>query len=270
MKLVVFSDIHYAPEPPTNNGSNLGRKLTDCAVPVLRALIDKINYNIKPDVAINLGDLIEDFNDHDQDIMNLNYVWDILKEIEAPFYSVIGNHDLRTMKTRREVEEIMGYRSSTFSVNIKEFHLVFLGLNINQEVGGNEGGIQRTRTVLPEDIQWMIKDLEKNQLPCMVFTHYGLAEDDMRGNYWFSECPESAVLQNRKEIKDILKKDRNVVGVFSGHQHWTKKIEEDGIDYYVVGSLIENINDDGIPDGVYFNIEINEDELNINVENIKI
>ena len=31
-KLVVFSDIHYAPERPVNNGSIIDRKLTECAI----------------------------------------------------------------------------------------------------------------------------------------------------------------------------------------------------------------------------------------------
>jgi len=269
MKLVVFSDIHYAPNPPINNGSNLGKKLTDCALPVLKSLIDRINYDIRPDAVVNLGDLIEDFNDHDQDIINLNYIWDVLKEINTPFYSIIGNHDLRSMQSRREVEQIMGYRNATFSVNVKDCHLIFLGLNVNTQAGTEEGGIQKTRTVSKEDLEWLKKDLERNTLPCMVFTHYGLAEDDMKGNYWFSECPESALLQNREEVKDVLNNNRNVIAVFSGHQHWTKRITEGEIDYYVVGSLVENVNDNGIPDGVYFDITVEQNELRVNEEHVR-
>ena len=40
----------------------------------------------------------------------------------------------------------------------------------------------------------------------------------------------------------------NVKGIFSGHHHWTKKIIDDGLIYYVLGSMTENINNDGIPD----------------------
>ena len=37
-------------------------------------------------------------------------------------------------------------------------------------------------------------------------------------------------LQNsKKELKEILKSDKNLLAVFSGHQHWTKKIVEDFI-----------------------------------------
>ena len=123
---------------PINNGSIIDRKLMEYAVPLLEQLTDKINNDIKSDVAINLGDLVEDFNNHDKDIINLNFIWKMLKNINVPFYSLAGNHDLRSMSSRTEV-------------------------------------------------------------------------------------------------KELLKKDKNLLAVFSGHQHWTKKTVEDGISYYVVG-----------------------------------
>ena len=102
-KIVIFSDLHYAPEKPIKNGSIIERKLIEYAEPLLEKLIDKINNEIKPDLIINLGDLVEDFNDHDKDILNLNYIWNKLKSIEGKFYSCIGNHDLRSMSSRKEV-----------------------------------------------------------------------------------------------------------------------------------------------------------------------
>lgn len=269
-KLVIFSDIHYAPERPVNNGSIIDRKLTEYAIPILEQLIDKINNDIKPDVAINLGDLVEDFNDHDKDIINLNFIWNMLKDINVPFYSAIGNHDLRSMSSRTEVEQIMGYEYSTFSVDILGYHFVFLGLNVNKTSTVESGGILKTRCISEEDLEWLKNDLEKNELPSLIFTHYGLAEDDMKGNWWFEKNPDHAVLGNRKEIKEILKNDENLVAVFSGHQHWTKKTIEDGISYYVVGSLTENINDDGIPDGVYFEVTLNGNEIEVKENHIRL
>lgn len=269
-KLVIFSDIHYAPERPVNNGSIIDRKLTECALPIIEKLIDKINNEIKPNVAINLGDLVEDFNNHDKDIINLNFIWNMLKDIKVPFYSAIGNHDLRSMSSRTEVEQIMGYEHSTFSVDILGYHFVFLGLNVNKTSTVESGGILKTRCISEEDLEWLKNDLEKNELPSLIFTHYGLAEDDMKGNWWFEKNPDHAVLGNRKEIKEILKNDENLVAVFSGHQHWTKKTIEDGISYYVVGSLTENINDDGIPDGVYFEVTLDGDEIQVEEKHIRL
>lgn len=112
-------------------------------------------------------------------------------------------------------------------------------------------------------MNWLKEDLNKNNLPTIICTHFGVAEDDMKGNWWFESCPEDALLGNRKELKEIIKNNKNILAVFSGHQHWTKFIKEDGISYYVLGSMTENINGDGIPDGVYF--IVNYDEKNIEV-----
>lgn len=270
MKLVIFSDIHYAPEPPINNGLTIDRKLTQYSIPIVKKLINKINNSIKPDIVVNLGDLIEDFNDHDEDINNFNFIWNILKSIESPFYSTIGNHDLRSMKSRKEIEQIMGYENSTFSIDIKGYHFIFLGLTVDNKIGTADGGVQRTRVISNEDIEWLRNDLKQNNLPCIVFTHYGIAEDEMKGNWWFEECPNSALLLNRKDIKNIFKNDKNLMAIFSGHQHWTKKKTEDNVDHYVVGSLVENINDDGIPDGVYFEIDIKDNKLKVNEHHLRL
>ena len=78
------------------------------------------------------------------------------------------------------------------------------------------------------------------------------------------------MLGNRKELKDILKNNKNILAVFSGHQHWTKTIIEDDIIYYVLGSMTENINDDGIPDGVYFIVEFDGLKLKVIEEHIRL
>lgn len=49
-KIVFFSDLHYAPEKPINNGSIIERKLMEYAEPLLQKLIDKINNEIRPDL----------------------------------------------------------------------------------------------------------------------------------------------------------------------------------------------------------------------------
>ena len=270
MKILIFSDLHYAPERPINNGSKIERKLIEYAEPILDKLTNKINNEIKPDLVLNLGDLVEDFNDHDKDIENLKYIWGKFQRINPTFYSCIGNHDLRSMTSRKEVEKIMGYPHSTFSFDKDGLHVVILGTYVNNEMGTAEGGIFKTQFISEEDMNWLREDLDKNQLPCIVCVHFGVAEDDMKGNWWFESCPETALLGNRKELKQILKNDNNVLAVFSGHQHWTKTIIEDKMKYFVVGSMTENINNDGIPDGVYFVIDFDGKDIKVSEEHIRL
>lgn len=267
-KIVVFSDLHYAPELPVNNGSRIERKLMWYALPMLENITDKINNEIKPDVTLYLGDFVEDFNDHDKDIENLKYIWNEFQKINVPLYACIGNHDLRSMSTRTEVEQILGYEHSTFSFNMKGLHIIILGTFVNNELGNAEGGIYKTQFISNDDIKWLKEDLENNTLPTIICVHFGVAEDKMKDNWWFESLPETALLGNRKELKEILKKDKNILAVFSGHQHWTKEIVEDGISYYVVGSMTENINNDGIPDGVYFIIEFDGEKLEVTEKHI--
>ena len=269
-KIVFFSDLHYAPELPINNGSKIERKLIWYAEQMLEQITTRINNEIKPDIAIYLGDFVEDFNDHDKDIENLKFIWNRFQKINVPLYACIGNHDLRSMSTRTEVEKILGYEHSTFSFDMKDLHIVVLGTFVNNELGNEEGGIYKTQFVSADDMKWLKEDLEKNTLPTIICIHFGVAEDEMKGNWWFECLPETALLGNRKELKEILKNDKNVLAVFSGHQHWTKKIIEDGIPYYVLGSMTENINNDGIPDGVYFIVDFNGEKLDVTEKHIRL
>lgn len=270
-KLILFSDLHYALKNQIEPGSSAGkRKLVHYSEPLIDKLIHKINTSIHPDIVINLGDLIEDCCNHDKDIINLKYIWNILKKIESPFYSITGNHDLRNMHSRKEVEEIMGYNHSAFSKNINGYHFVFLGLDINSNLGNAEGGIIKTHFISNDDLEWLRNDLKQNKLPSLVFVHFGVAEDTLEGNWWFENCPDYALLGNRRKLKEILKKDNNLLAVFSGHQHWSKKIIEDNITYYIIGSLTENINMNGIPDGVYFEIDLDKKNLTVNEHHLKL
>ena len=268
-KLIIFSDIHYLDERPGELTFRLNRKLTQYSVEIVDKLINKINKE-KPDVSICLGDLIEDKFNHGKDKENYTYIWNKLKNIQVPFYSVIGNHDLRTMNSRRELEEIMGYKNATFSFDLKGYHFIILTTDIREDLGGDDGGVYKAQCMSEKEINWLKEDLDKNKLPCVIFTHFGLAEDKQIGNYWFEKKPEAGLMNNRKEVKNIIKRDNNIIAVFSGHQHWTKQLNEDGKDYYILGSLTENIDMQGIPDGVYLEVKLEDRNVEIIENHIKI
>ena len=65
--------------------------------------------------------------------------------------------------------------------------------------------------------------------------------------------------KNRKEIKDLFQTYNNVKAVFTGHQHWTKKLTENNVSYYILGSMVESINENGTCDGVYYVVELEPD-----------
>lgn len=268
-KMIIFSDIHYLDKRPEIVTRNLSRKLTQFSTQIVDKLIDDIN-EYKPDFSICLGDLIEDTLNHDKDIINFTYIWDKLKKIKSPFYSVLGNHDLRMMSSRKELEKVMKVHRATFSFDLNNYHFIILTTDIRDDFDNEDGGIYKTQWISSEELKWLQEDLNKNKLPCIIFTHFGLAEDHQKSNYWFSECPENGLIRNRKLVKEIIKADHNVLAVFSGHQHWTKQLQEDGKNYYVVGSLIENVNMSGSPDGIYLKVELEDRKLKIKEEHVDV
>lgn len=110
---------------------------------------------------------------------------------------------------------------------------------------------------------WLKKDLANNTKPVLVFTHYGLAED--------SEIEDGCMfMANRQAVKDILKNDPHITAVFSGHQHYTKTHREDGIPYYVLGSITARGEQKGVPTGVYFELLLENGDLTVNEKHIAI
>lgn len=51
--------------------------------------------------------------------------------------------------------------------------------------------------VVPKkQIEWLKNDLSKTNNPTIVFVHHSVADDNMKGNFWFEEKPESGLLEN--------------------------------------------------------------------------
>ena len=137
-------------------------------------------------------------------------------------------------------------------------------------LGKNDGGIYKSQCISEKEVNWLKEDLENNKLPCLLFTHFSLAEDKQLGNYWFEKNSENGLIKNRKKIKNIINFDNNVIAIFSGHQHWTKQLQENGKYYYVVGSLTDNVNMSGIPDGIYLEVVLDDMNVEITEKHIRI
>ena len=259
MKLIIFSDLHHCNKRQFYKETE--RKLALCSIEMANKITKKID-TIKPDAAIYLGDFIEDTHDYPTDLANFKKAWHMLSDsIKVPFHWVIGNHEMNAFGYK-DVKAVTGRKDLTYSVDAGGYHLVFLSLN---ETASNDdnGGVRCARSVSTADLEWLENDLAKNKLPCLVFTHFGLAWDLQKGNWWFHKYPMFGLLKNRRKVKKILRNHTEVKAVFSGHQHWTKKVMERGILYYLVGSLVENVNLDGVPDGVYYEVDIRDTDITV-------
>lgn len=257
LKLCIFGDIHYIDKKPN---WSIDRKLVEYADELTIKLVDIINNEINPNVVINLGDMIQSSQNKEDDKKNIIHICTLLNKIKKPYYTLIGNHELKSVSSNNEILELLNYQSATYSLNINEYHLLFIGTDIN-----NEDKTYRTQYISEKDLIWIQNDLEENKdKKIILFSHFGIAEDqNIKENFWcYSEDGENLMLRNRIKLKEMLN-GKNIIAVFCGHQHWTKKLEENNINYYMLGSLTENINMDGVPDGVYFEVEIENDDVRV-------
>ncbi len=261
MKILVFADIHYFAGDIETAIFNRKIKLVEYALPLLDELIRRANEEYKPDLCVNLGDIIQDTQKHDEDIEALRFMYDKLLRFNSPCYSILGNHDLKMMDSTKEVEALLGYERATYSLDVGGYHLVFLTTEVRPELGLARGGCYKTQYLSDNDIEWLDNDLANNKLPTVIFTHFALAEDETKPD----EC---LFMKNREDVKKIIRNDKNILAVVSGHQHDTKTIIEDGVSYYLLGSLTGSHEVPGKPDGVYFEIELDSGTVSINKKNI--
>ena len=144
MKIIVFADVHYFAGDIEGAIFDKRKKLVQYSLPMLDRLIEKINNEHQADLAVNLGDLIQDTTEHDGDIEALKFMFEKLKAIKCRTCSVLGNHDLKMMDSVSEVEDIMGEKS-TYSFNRDGWHLVFLTTEVRPELGTARGGCYKAQ-----------------------------------------------------------------------------------------------------------------------------
>ena len=258
----VFGDLHYLDEIPNWPEK---RKLVEYADELLDKLIKNTNSNNELDFVINLGDLIQATSNKNKDVNNLKYILDKLKNIKVPVYNILGNHELKSVDSNKELLNIFGYDRSSYSYDYDNYHFLIVGTDIykdDQEF--------KTQYVSEKDLSWIREDLEKNKKKkIIVFCHFGIIDDqEIMSNYWaYTAQGENLMLRNRKELLEILSK-YNIIGMFCGHQHWTKIIPCHNYNCYMLGSLTENINNDGKPDGVFFDVTLEEDNIKVKENHI--
>lgn len=262
MKIFVFADLHYFIGDPTKFKFSKTQKLVQYALPIM----DKIDEHLKNDgnyaFSVNLGDLIQDVEDKELDLKALTDIKERLDAFCCPCYTIFGNHDLKMMDSVSELEELFSTKSA-YSFDQEGYHFVFISPEIRCELGIERGGCYKAQYISQKNVEWLRKDLEANTLPCVIFTHYALAEDE-------TLTDELNFVKNRDEIKSIIRNDKNVLGVFSGHTHVNNRIVEDGIEYYIIASLTGCPLENGIPDGSYFVIELENGKMNVTLDSIRV
>ena len=231
MRIALISDAHFGPRA-TYDGKL--RKLSDHAGPLVEQFVKRMNQSARPDLVINLGDVVEDEN-HDADLAAYRRFLDLMSELEAPLLHVAGNHEC---------------------VNLSDDELRTLWkhegpLYYSREIGGLHLTILRARhqrassvTLAAEQLEWLRRDLAASELPVLVFLHHPLSDMCLEGNRWFEREPHICLVQQRAEARAILEQSGKVLAVLNGHVHWNHFDLVGQIPYITIQSLIENVEDD--------------------------
>jgi len=253
MRIALFTDQHLGPAASFHGKL---RKLSHQAEALTERFVASMNHQAKPDVVVNLGDVIEDESE-ELDERRYGRFLEIVAGLACPVRHVVGNHDSVHLSDAR-LAELLGTAELYHSVDIAGVHLVVL-----------RSVEQKDRDVrLPEaQLGWLEADLAQTGLPSVVCIHHPLSEMDLAGNRWFEKAPHICRVANRREVREVLERSGKVKAVFNGHAHWNHLDVVNGIPYVTLQSLIENVDDDapGRAAAAHALVDVSAKRLVINV-----
>jgi hypothetical protein len=94
------------------------------------------------------------------------------------------------------------------------------------------------------------------------------SEQDLTKNRWFSRAPEICRITERATLRAVMVASKKVLAVFNGHAHWNHFDLCDGIPFFTVQSLTENLDEDapGRPAAAYAVCRLSHERLIVEVE----
>lgn len=198
---VHLTDIHVGnPEIPDDH-------LYSDTTTTLSAILADIKTIVpQPDFIVASGDLVNrgEFSDYEE-------LKRIFREADLgiPVLFGLGNHDVRENFYR----SILGRDTDLQAPHdhdqvINGIHVIVLDSSIPNRIGGGfETG----------QIEWLEAKLAENELPKLLVMHHGpaLDEDDIEGQWETFACADTI------RLRDLLK-DRDVIGIVSGHIHFDR------------------------------------------------
>jgi predicted phosphodiesterase len=215
----VLADVQYADQP--NSGPRYFRQ----AIKKLRECVADFN---RRDLAfvVQLGDLI------DRDFENFDTVLGELRQLRAPLYHVLGNHDFYVQETEKPLLcPTLGLESAFYESVIGRWRLIFLDGN---ELCVNAAPQSSRKRVAAQE---MIYRLAKEQAPNAHEWNGAISEKQLQ---WLTQRLERALLKgeevllfchypllplnegsllNWQQVLEVIRGYSCVRAWFSGHYH---------------------------------------------------
>lgn len=257
MKILVFSDAHFGDD--INYDIIGGLKYVNAFGSQFPSIIKKLKSEFKKyDLVVNLGDSIFNKSKKDDPIIYKEFLR-FFKDVKTPMIHLLGNHDLRFI-SRKQLNDFLKQEKSYYSKDSVGIHHIVLSARSHHM--GFHPHLSKTQ------IEWLKRDLRKTKLPTVVYTHFLLDEQSIKENYYFNTFKKNMVLiEERKEVRDILEKSKKVLLVVNGHTHFYHQQIIKGIIYLNAPSITEN-DGKGKPTKKYMEIII--DNKKIKTKELKI
>ena len=198
---------------------------------VLKATVDDINKQHDVSFVVFTGDNINYAEEED-----LKIFADIVKNLNVPYYIVIGNHDVYKANGMSKIHYLQILRDSNRFIRQKEPNykfakkgFVFLIVDGAKEVIPGPAGYFKKNT-----LAWLDKTLGKNKnKTVIIFQHFPV------------EYPDGASgrLKTHKTYKvedynDVIDKHDNILAIISGHLHTNGENMKNGIYHISSPSLL--------------------------------
>jgi|GEM_PF-457431 len=216
-------------------------KMTVSSVDLLRSAVEEFNKIPDLDFVVACGDLTLD-----AEPWNLEILKAVMDELRAPYYIVLGNHDLSPVPMPREFPGPPPARGVTRSAFVWAFqghgykgpefwwsldpipglHLIGLDTNVPGSWGGH---------IVGAELKWLDQDLYSNRDKLtIVFAHHNFVpwHKDDESMKWKSYA--NFVVDNTAEARAIFEKYPQVSFVMSGHRHIGLRYKKVNDIYYIV------------------------------------
>ena len=191
------------------------------------------------DFVIELGDLkdMSAQNKREETISFLTEIEACLQSYGAPFYHVLGNHDMDNISKQDFLSHITNpgeaNGKSYYSFVKKGIKFIVLDANYNADQSDYDAGNFDWEVALIPDIEmeWLAEELKRGDEPVIIFCHQLLDSEN--------QLYKGLFVQNAGEVNKLLVASKRVLAVFQGHHHAGSYSVQNGIHYFTLKGMIE-------------------------------
>jgi alkaline phosphatase len=221
VRVGLVTDLHYADKPAA--GSRHYRETLDKL-----AEAGKQFEVAKPDLVVELGDLIDAADSVETETKYLARIHQEFAALPGDKHYVLGNHCVATL-TKDEFLGGVGQAKAHYSFAAGGVHFVVLDacFRADGEPYGRNNFKWTDANIPTEQVEWLASDLKSATGKVIVLTHQRL---DVSNNYG---------VKNAAQVRKVLEDSGKVLAVFQGHSHKNDLKDINGIHYCTLVAMVE-------------------------------